>query len=70
MNTVTQVMFLLLYVSGPESVGIHSAWVTSADCERGVKVVRKAEPRKEFYCSRSTIKLHEVRPPRNARAYA
>ncbi len=69
MNTVTQIMFLLLVIDTPTSVSIDSAWVTRPQCEEQAVVVRKDYPHMEFYCSRSTIILHEVKPPKGARAH-
>ena len=67
MNTITQIMFLLLFVDTPTSVVIDSAWVSRTECEKQA-VVKKAYHRMEFYCSRSTIILYEVKPPKGARA--
>lgn len=71
MNTVvTQIMFLLLQVDAPTTVSIHSAWVSRSDCNAERIVVQRITPNTEFYCSKSTIILHEVKQPKGARANA
>lgn len=60
-NLISQLMFITLQVTGPNSVSVDSWWNTKEECESQVTALEVVYPKVEFFCSRATITIHELK---------